>query len=51
MIERTNELPSETEQDAALQVQKNLGDLPVWISPELEDVSEQVMAQPYIRFT
>lgn len=24
---------------------------PVWEPPKLEDVSEQVMAQPYIRFT
>ena len=24
---------------------------PVWTTPKLEDVSEQVMAQPYIRFT
>jgi len=23
----------------------------VWATPKLEDVSEQVMAQPYIRFT
>ena len=22
-----------------------------WVTPKLEDVSEQVMAQPYIRFT
>jgi len=27
------------------------GDKPVWEKPVLEDVSEQVMAQPYIRFT
>ena len=26
-------------------------DLPFWETPKLEDVSEQVMAQPYIRFT
>ena len=24
---------------------------PPWETPQLEDVSEQVMAQPYIRFT
>ena len=24
---------------------------PVWETPKLQDVSEQVMAQPYIRFT
>jgi hypothetical protein len=26
-------------------------DKPVWQTPTIEDVSEQVMAQPYIRFT
>jgi hypothetical protein len=26
-------------------------ELPNWETPKLEDVSEQVMAQPYIRFT
>jgi hypothetical protein len=26
-------------------------EMPVWETPKLEDVSEQVMAQPYIRFT
>ena len=26
-------------------------DTPVWETPKIEDVSEQVMAQPYIRFT
>ncbi len=29
----------------------NANDLPDWETPRLEDVSEQVMAQPYIRFT
>ncbi len=28
-----------------------LSEKPVWETPKLEDVSEQVMAQPYIRFT
>ena len=27
------------------------GAKPAWVTPKLEDVSEQVMAQPYIRFT
>ena len=27
------------------------GEKPAWVTPKLEDVSEQVMAQPYIRFT
>jgi len=26
-------------------------ELPDWETPSMEDVSEQVMAQPYIRFT
>jgi hypothetical protein len=30
---------------------KASGDKPAWVTPKLEDVSEQVMAQPYIRFT
>jgi hypothetical protein len=28
-----------------------IADLPLWEQPKLEEVSEQVMAQPYIRFT
>ena len=27
------------------------GERPNWEPPKMEDVSEQVMAQPYIRFT
>ena len=27
------------------------GEKPAWETPKMEDVSEQVMAQPYIRFT
>jgi hypothetical protein len=27
------------------------GNLPAWETPKMEDVSQQVMAQPYIRFT
>ena len=29
----------------------NVAGKPAWVTPKLEDVSEQVMAQPYIRFT
>ena len=29
----------------------NASEKPKWETPKLEDVSEQVMAQPYIRFT
>ena len=31
--------------------QSGQGTLEQWETPKLEDVSEQVMAQPYIRFT
>ncbi len=31
--------------------QRTANDLPTWETPRIEDVSEQVMAQPYIRFT
>jgi hypothetical protein len=31
--------------------EENANELPLWEAPKLEDVSEQVMAQPYIRFT
>lgn len=27
------------------------GEKPQWETPKIEDVSEEVMAQPYIRFT
>lgn len=27
------------------------GNMPAWETPKMEDVSQQVMAQPYIRFT
>ena len=45
----TIETPT-TGQSAAKQTSKPV-DKPVWETPKLEDVSEQVMAQPYIRFT
>lgn len=32
-------------------VSSRRSEAPVWETPKLEDVSEQVMAQPYIRFT
>jgi hypothetical protein len=36
---------------AAASTKTAIGEKPVWQTPKLEDVSEQVMAQPYIRFT
>jgi hypothetical protein len=37
--------------DDTVQEHKVTADAPLWQTPKLEDVSEQVMAQPYIRFT
>jgi hypothetical protein len=42
----TPEKLAEKSVEASKPVQK-----PAWETPKLEDVSEQVMAQPYIRFT
>jgi hypothetical protein len=40
------ESPKPVEQPTAKPIEKQ-----PWGTPKLEDVSEQVMAQPYIRFT
>ncbi len=48
------DVKTETETKAAGPVEatrRNVTDLPLWETPKLEDVSKQVMAQPYIRFT
>ena len=37
------------DQSAAVKLERERK--PVWETPRIEDVSEQVMAQPYIRFT
>jgi hypothetical protein len=47
-----NDMVSESVKAAeTVQSKKQKSDLPFWETPKLEDVSEQVMAQPYIRFT
>jgi hypothetical protein len=46
---RESEAPTKAFRDT--QKKSPLKDLPNWEAPKLEDVSEQVMAQPYIRFT
>ena len=38
-------------QEAEEQGEASQGNMEQWETPKLEDVSEQVMAQPYIRFT
>jgi hypothetical protein len=45
----TTEAPKSPEQAVAEKVTP--GKKSLWETPKLEDVSEQVMAQPYIRFT
>ena len=45
----TTEAPKSAEQTVAEKLTQ--GKKPLWETPKLEDVSEQVMAQPYIRFT
>ena len=39
------------EQDGPVAKSAAQADRPEWETPKMEDVSEQVMAQPYIRFT
>ena len=47
-----NDMVVETTKAAeTVRAKKQKSDLPFWETPKLEDVSEQVMAQPYIRFT
>jgi hypothetical protein len=47
-----NEMNAQPEsQEAEEQPGAEQGALEQWETPKLEDVSEQVMAQPYIRFT
>ncbi len=45
----TNDVPKQADDPAVTTTIG--GDKPAWVTPKLEDVSEQVMAQPYIRFT
>ena len=49
MLDVNPALEAKTTEDAV--VQTKASETPVWEAPKLEDVSEQVMAQPYIRFT
>ena len=48
-LKSTSKSTSTTEQ--AVSAQSPPVKKPAWETPKLEDVSEQVMAQPYIRFT
>jgi len=41
----------ETDQEPSGDREVPAGAKPAWETPKIEDVSEEVMAQPYIRFT
>ncbi|HTP48526.1 MAG TPA: hypothetical protein VMQ50_16560 [Casimicrobiaceae bacterium] len=51
MSELKLQVESQATAEKAAAEKVNPGEKPVWEKPLLEDVSEQVMAQPYIRFT
>jgi hypothetical protein len=52
MPETVQKFPGDAKKSDDLLQNKNTQEKsPLWESPQLEDVSEQVMAQPYIRFT
>jgi precorrin-4 methylase len=45
------EVSVDTKETPVASVTQKPAEKPAWVTPTLEDVSEQVMAQPYIRFT
>ena len=51
MSEVKMEIDAQKKSSSATTVKTPNGEKPTWETPKLEDVSEQVMAQPYIRFT
>jgi hypothetical protein len=51
MIELKSNVECTAKAEESLPTIVKPGEKLVWETPKLEDVSEQVMAQPYIRFT
>ena len=51
MSETTVNVDAQKACDASATTQTTNGVKLAWVPPKMEDVSEQVMAQPYIRFT
>lgn len=51
MSESISKPTANDEQPAQQQRETRQGEAKTWETPKMEDVSEQVMAQPYIRFT
>ena len=51
MSEPTQKTPSDEKQRQDAATRETSSTKPGWETPTMEDVSEQVMAQPYIRFT
>jgi hypothetical protein len=50
-LQSRTESREQTEQTVTVTQPQATGRKLAWETPKLEDVSEQVMAQPYIRFT
>lgn len=51
MSESISKPTANDEQKTPQQREARKGEAKTWETPKMEDVSEQVMAQPYIRFT
>jgi hypothetical protein len=51
MSELKVKMETQTKADESATAKVTPSQKPAWEKPTLEDVSEQVMAQPYIRFT
>ena len=51
MSEPTLKIESDETAERDIGAEQTPGDKPTWETPEMQDVSEEVMAQPYIRFT
>jgi len=50
-LQTRSQAREQTEQTVTPKEPQTTGRKLAWETPKLEDVSEQVMAQPYIRFT
>jgi hypothetical protein len=51
MLDSTTKLDVKDAVPTPADTAPKMAELPMWEQPKLEEVSEQVMAQPYIRFT
>jgi len=51
MSEQTLKIDSKETPERDVAAEQTPGEMPTWETPEMQVVSEEVMAQPYIRFT